>query len=181
MTNAANMDSLMPEEARALEALTKMNKNMEWPAIKESLFVNHYLPILTYNLTHAPAEHLQVKTEDWVRNVSKNPYWSVNVVSDNNPNVILFVVPPLLRAGPILNTGTGKHSFYEIMAHADQINKVLPGKGNVHLVYAVEQLLEGKNDLSEDQPYGFDFPLEGEVVKVEEQSDKIEWGQVDEM
>lgn len=142
---------LLPLEQQALETLTTLNQYFKWPTIPESQFVSKYLPILTYNFTRPDSEHLKVKTEIWVREVATNPFYTVNVVSDNDPSTILFWVPPLLRSGAIFRQTAAKDSFLEVMRTADLKGKVMPRARDVHLLDALDQRLQSNVELTDDQ------------------------------
>src|SRR5574343_658986 len=133
------MSTLTPAEKAALDTLTEMNTNYEWPRLNESLFVNKYLPILTYNLTRPAEEHIKVKTEIWVREVAKNPYHSVLVVDDSDQ--VLFWVPPILRTGGIFQQKSGMASFYEVAANAAKQNTSLAVAGKAQVVVSAERRL----------------------------------------
>jgi hypothetical protein len=143
--------TLMPSEAEALDRITEMNANFAFPKITESEFVNKYLPILTYNFTRPNEEHLKVKTEIWVREVSRNPYYSVNVVSDIDHSTILYWVPPVLRSGKVFRQTKHEDSFLEVMHTAWLKGKTIPKLKDIHLNYELESRLDGNVSLTEDQ------------------------------
>lgn len=190
------MTTILPRaDKAALDALTELNANYAWPRLQESLFVNKYLPILTYNLVRPVEEHIKdIKTEIWVREVSTNPYYSVLVVDPQDQ--VLFWVPPILRTGSIFHQKSGMDSFNEVIANAANHESVMPGAGRFRLNAEVEARLKGNVNLSMDQKqwylilahYGIlekIVGLEGVVLPTIAtaplSSDEIIWGEVDEL
>lgn len=136
-------------EKTALVSIANMIKETKFPSISESLFVNKYLEILTYNYDRE--EPVEIRLDSlWVNEVSGNAYNPVNVHADGNPNEILFWIPPLLRQTGFVHRPANSASFAEEIATAKRMGEVLPQMQYRHITaLADERIIEP--DLTDDQ------------------------------
>lgn len=141
--------SVRPDELQAIRSLSEHLKHTARPAIPESLFVNKYLPILTYNLSRENAVEVRLGSL-WIDEVAKHHHNRVDVHADGNPSEILFWVPSVLGQAPSLKTTASRRSFSEEVATANLQRKVIPAMGDNYLRNAAAERLPDV-DLSEDQ------------------------------
>lgn len=136
-------------EKEALRAISKMIKETVYPSIPESLFVNKYLEILTYNYDREDPVEIRLDSL-WVKEVSGNAYNLVNVHADGNPSEILFWVPPLLRQTGFIKRPVNSPSFAEEIETANRMGEVLPRMRQQHIAKVADDRIESP-DLTEDQ------------------------------
>lgn len=141
--------TISASEKEALKSIAKMIKETAYPSIPESLFVNKYLPILTYNYDRE--EPVEIRLDSlWVKEVSRNAYNPVNVHADGNPTEILYWIPPLLRQTGFVSRPPNSPSFAEEIATAKRKGEILPRMQYQHIVAIADERIVTP-DLTEDQ------------------------------
>ena len=157
-------------EKEALRQVSEMINTAATPSIPESLFVNKYLPILTYNTKLQPGEREGHTSHIWIVEVSKHPHALVNVHKDGNPNEILFWVPPILRQLGLNKRPPGLPPLSDEVEKARLEGSVMPRMEHARMQQITEDYIKN-DDVTDDanqwnrilKRYGYTDEAEGEL------------------